>query len=143
MRVLYDSNVLVRYLAGDNKAKVLVERVIRGEWDGYITDVVASEVAYIYLRLALGVSRYKLKDALITMRERVKELLRDDVEPLLSLFKIARASVSASELLEFIENYGLLPNDALIAIAAIKGGMDAVVTFDDDFKRVPVIRTVP
>lgn len=138
MRVIYDSNVLVRYFAGDNKAKVLIERVIRGEWDGYITDVVASEVVYIYLRLALGVSRYKLKDALITMRESVKELLRDDVEPLLSLFKIARASVSTSELLEFID-----PNDALIAIAAIKGGMDAIATFDDDFKRVHVIKTIP
>ena len=143
MRVIYDSNVLVRYFAGDNKAKVLIERVIRGEWDGYITDVVVSEVVYIYLRLTLGVSRYKLKDALITMRESVKELLRDDVEPLLSLFKITRASVSASELLEFIENYGLLPNDALIAIAAIKGGMDAIATFDDDFKRVHVIKTIP
>ena len=32
MRVLYDSNVLVKYLAGYEDAKTLVEKVIEGEW---------------------------------------------------------------------------------------------------------------
>ena len=62
MRVLYDSNVLIRYLAGDERARVLIEKVASGEWEGYITDVVASEVIYVYLRLALDVPRYELKN---------------------------------------------------------------------------------
>ena len=69
MKVLYDSNVLIKYLAGDEKARTLVEKVVNGEWSGYIAGTVASETIYVYLRLALDVSRYNLKE-LITNRMR-------------------------------------------------------------------------
>ncbi len=48
MKVLYDSNVLIRYLAGDEKARILVENVINGEWSGYITETIASEIKHDY-----------------------------------------------------------------------------------------------
>jgi|GEM_PF-4457992 len=31
MKVLYDSNVLIKYLAGDERARALVERAVSGE----------------------------------------------------------------------------------------------------------------
>lgn len=31
MKVLYDSNVLIKYLAGDEGARALVERAVSGE----------------------------------------------------------------------------------------------------------------
>ncbi|BES82887.1 hypothetical protein [Pyrodictium abyssi] len=43
------------------EAKKLIDAVERGEWKGYINDVVVSEVVYGYLRLALNVSRYRLR----------------------------------------------------------------------------------
>ena len=43
MKVLYDTNVLIKYLAGDEKARTLVEKVINNEWAGYITETIASE----------------------------------------------------------------------------------------------------
>ena len=47
MKVLYDSNVLIKYLAGDEKARTLVEKVINGEWSRYITGTIASETIYV------------------------------------------------------------------------------------------------
>jgi len=47
LKVLYDSNVLTKYLAGDEKARTLVEKVINDEWRGYITGAIASEPAHI------------------------------------------------------------------------------------------------
>ena len=143
MKVLYDSNVLIKYLAGDEKARTLVEKVINGEWSGYITGTIASETIYVYLRLALEVSRYKLKELIAKQDERVKNLLEEDVRPILSLFNLITPKTSVEELLNLIESYGLPPNDALIAIAALKHGISAIATFDEDFRRVPWLRIIP
>jgi len=143
LRVLYDSNVLIKYLAGDEKARTLVEKVVSGEWEGYITGTVVSETIYIYLRLALDVSRYKLRELITRQDERVKNLLEEDIRPLLSLFKLVTAETRIEELLDLIESYGLLPNDALIAIVALKHGINTIATFDEDFRRVPRLRVIP
>ena len=143
MKVLYDSNVLIKYLAGDEKARTLVEKVINGEWSGYITGTIASETIYVYLRLALDVSRYKLKELITKQDEKVKNLLEEDVRPLLSLFNLITPETSVEELLNLIESYGLLPNDALIAVAALKHGISTIATFDEDFKRIPWLKVIP
>ena len=143
MKVLFDSNVLIKYLAGDEKAKTLVERVINGEWSGYITGTIVSETIYVYLRLALDVSRYKLKDLITKQDERVKTLLEEDVRPLLSLFNLITAEAGVEDLLNLIESYGLLPNDALIVVAALKHGISTIATFDNDYRRVPWLRVIP
>ena len=143
MKVLYDSNVLIKYLAGDEKARTLVEKVVGGEWEGYITGTVASETIYIYLRLALDVSRYRLRELITKQDERVKSLLEEDVGPLLSLFNLITPETSVEELLGLIKSYGLLPNDALIVIAALKHGISTIATFDEDFRRVPWLRVIP
>ncbi len=143
MRVLYDSNVLIRYLAGDETAKDLVDKVVSGEWEGYITGTIASEVVYVYLRLSLGVSRYELRGLITRQDDRVKSLLEEDVKPLLTLFDLVMVEADLDELLDIIENHGLLPNDALIAAAALKQGIGTIATFDEDFKRVPWLKVVP
>jgi predicted nucleic acid-binding protein len=143
LRVLYDSNVLVKYLAGDEEARTLVEKAVSGEWEGYITNTVVSETIYIYLRLALGVSRYRLRELITRRDQRVRNLLEEDVEPLLSLFNLVTAEARLEEILDLIERLGLLPNDAPIAIAALKHGIDTIATFDEDFKRVPWLKVVP
>ncbi len=143
MKVLFDSNILIKYLAGDEKAKTLVERVINGEWSGYITGTIVSETIYVYLRLALDVSRYKLKELITKQDERVKTLLEEDVRPLLSLFNLITAEAGVEDLLNLIESYGLLPNDALIVVAALKHGISTIATFDNDYRRVPWLRVIP
>ena len=143
MKVLYDSNILIKYLAGDEKARTLVENVSSGEWEGYITVTIVSETIYIYLRLALDVSRYKLRELITKQDERIKNLLEEDIRPLLSLFNLITVETRIEELLDLIESYGLLPNDALIAMVALKHGINTIATFDEDFRRVPWLRVIP
>ena len=111
--------------------------------EGYITDIVASETMYIYLRLALGVTRYRLRELIARRSSEDTELLEEDVKPLLSLFNMIAAEAAVEELVDLIESYGLLPNDALIAAAALRHGIDAVATFDEGFKRVQWLRVIP
>lgn len=47
------------------------------------------------------------------------------------------------ELYEVMERYRLLPSDAIIALTCRHYGIDIIITFDDDFKRVPWLRVVP
>jgi predicted nucleic acid-binding protein len=48
--VFVDSNVIIHHLAGDNKAKEIIENVESGGDTGYINQIVVSEVIFICLR---------------------------------------------------------------------------------------------
>ena len=120
-----------------------MEKAAQGAWEGYIIGTVASEVVYVYLRLALGVTRYELRRLVARRDERVRALLEEDVKPLLSLFEMLPLEVGVEELMELVEDYGLLPNDALIVVAALRNGVDAIATFDRDFKKVPWVKIIP
>ena len=50
---------------------------------------------------------------------------------------------SLGELLEIMRSYNLLPGDALIAITARRYGIDTILTFDEDFKRIPWLKVIP
>ena len=143
MKVFFDSNIFIKYLAGVEDAKKLIDRVEHGEWRGYTSDVVISEVVYGYLRLALNVSRYKLRDYVVKYIDRVKELLEQDVYSLFIDFEHLPTSVGIDRLLEYMVSYKLLPSDALIAATCRAYGIDTIATFDEDFKRVPWLRVVP
>ena len=52
-------------------------------------------------------------------------------------------SVGIDRVLEYMANYRLLPNDALIAATCRTYGIDPIATFDKDFKRVPQLRVIP
>ena len=79
MRVFFDSNVFLKHLARVEDAKKLIGKVEDGKWKGYVNDIIVSEVVYGYLRLALDVSRYRLRKHVIEYTDRVKESLEQDV----------------------------------------------------------------
>ena len=142
MRVFFDSNVFLKYLAGSVEAKSLVDMVEHGKWRGYINDVVVSEVAYGYLRLALNVSRHGLRRYIVKHIDEVKELLWNDVYPLFTCFEYLPASIGIDTLIEHMVEYKLLPNDALIVATCRAHGIENIATFDEDFERVPWLRTL-
>jgi predicted nucleic acid-binding protein len=47
------------------------------------------------------------------------------------------------ELLEVVVKYNLPPSDAVIALTCKHYGIDTILTFDEDFKRVPWLKVVP
>ncbi len=50
---------------------------------------------------------------------------------------------SLQEVVETIKQFKLLPADAIIALTCRHYGIDVILTFDDDFRRVPWLRVVP
>jgi len=145
MKVFFDSNVFLKYLAGVEAAKRLLDKVEHDEWKGYINDndIVVSEVVYGFLRLALNVSRYKLRKYIVKYTNRVRELLEHDIYPLFTDFEHLPANMGIDRLIEYMTKYGLLPNDALIVATCRAYGIENIATFDEDFRRVPWLRTIP
>ncbi|MCE4613675.1 MAG: PIN domain-containing protein [Desulfurococcales archaeon] len=47
------------------------------------------------------------------------------------------------ELLETMTRYNLPPSDAIIALTCRHYGIDTILTFDEDFKRVPWLKVIP
>ena len=47
------------------------------------------------------------------------------------------------EYLQIIQDFKLLPNDAQIALTCRHYGINIILTFDEDFKRVPWLKVVP
>lgn len=140
MKMFFDSNVFLKYLAGVEEAKKLLDKVEYDEWKGYVNDIVVSEAVYGYLRLALNVSRYKLKEYVAKYMDKIKELLEQDVYPLLVNFDHLPTSVSINTLIEYIVMYKLLPNDALIVATCKAYDIKNIATFNEDFSRVPWLR---
>ncbi|MEM3505071.1 MAG: type II toxin-antitoxin system VapC family toxin [Archaeoglobaceae archaeon] len=137
--VFVDTNVLIRHLSGDKRAKKVVEKVEMGEIDGYINQVVVSELIHVYLRLSTGRNSASLKKN----PELIKAVNLEPVYDLLNIFN----ELSSSEIIsrvskEFIMKYGLLPNDALIAATCKHYGIRKIATFDEDFKRVDFLEVL-
>ncbi|MCE4604028.1 MAG: PIN domain-containing protein [Aeropyrum sp.] len=42
-----------------------------------------------------------------------------------------------------MRQFGLLPNDALIVSTCKHHGLSTIITFDEDFKRIPWLKVIP
>jgi len=137
-----DSNVIVRYFTGDVAAKELLDPVIHGIIKGFINAVVFSEVIYIAIRLITGKKAYELKEDPSAIRNSINTL-RDHIEFIRTYFSELEIDDEVKRIaIEVMEQYGLLPNDALIAATCKRYGIKRVITFDDDFKRIPWIELI-
>jgi len=81
--------------------------------------------------------RKKGLDFAIGMLERYTEILHEFDVTLL------RDYAEPKELLETIRKYRLTPSDAIIALTCKHYGIDTIITFDEDFKRVPWLKVEP
>ena len=110
MEVFFDSNVLLYHLADTKEeATELIGRVENGEIAGFINDIVVSEVVYGYIRAVTDLSPSKLKKKIVQI-----EMDFTLIEELFGLFEILPLRTGVG-VIEFVTNYKLLPNDALIA----------------------------
>ncbi|MCE4599614.1 MAG: PIN domain-containing protein [Desulfurococcales archaeon] len=57
--------------------------------------------------------------------------------------KILKDYQSVEELRDIIAQYRLLPTDAQIALTCRYYGISTIASLDEDFKRVPWLRTIP
>ena len=137
--VFVDSNVIIHHLAGDNKAKEIIENVESGGDTGYINQIVVSEVIFICLKLKTKKSAFELKKAL----DIVKRVDLKNVYELLDIFIELPSDKGITRSAEdVIARYGLLPNDALIAATCKHHGIRKLATFNGDFKQVDFVEII-
>lgn len=100
----------------------------------YINEVVFSEVAYIFLRIASGKSYNTLRKD----RGLVSDAAKKFAEHVLPLLKLAEFLEVKQEVIEisggYMIEYGLLPNDALILATCKHYRLDAILSLDRDFE---------
>lgn len=86
------------------------------------------------------------------VREYIKthgyKLFEEDLNELTTLLKDAKVivledKVTPQELIDVARKYHLLPADALVALTCKHYGIERILTFDDDFKRVPWLTAIP
>lgn len=137
MKVFFDSNIFLYHLFGNYpKATHYIELVESGVIQGYISDIVYSEVILGYLRAQSNLNTHTLCEKLPYLDEN-----SEDLSPLFSLF-INIPTYIGNDIFEIIKLYHILPHDALISAVYKKSGVQKIVTNDKDFKRVPFLEII-
>jgi len=144
MRVFVDIGVILAFLAGqDDRAWKLLKEVENHEIIGYVNPLVVDEVIYGYLRLATRLSSRRMRELLARRDERYVSLVKNDVQPVLRLFTTLPLTAEPEEIIQYMEEYGLMPADAIIALTCKHHGINTIATLDEDFKRVPWLKVIP
>ena len=138
--VFVDSNIFLKVLEGDAISRDFLLKLCK---DGgiYRNPIVYSEVVYVWVRLSTGMSTLQLKKSPKVIKSGSKEFNK-----VLNLLDLAENlpinNVIEKMANEIIINYGLLPNDALIAATCKQYGIKKIATFDEDFKRLDFLEII-
>ena len=148
--ILLDTNAIVYYLHRIEPYASKVKQILVEEKDLAVSLRVIDEIIFTLIRLdALRKLNIRRLDQLreYIRKYGVKEFANamNDVEELIEEpgIIVLEDKGSLGELLEIMRNYSLLPGDALIAITARHYGIDTILTFDEDFKRIPWLKVIP
>ena len=145
-----DTNAIIYYLHDVKPFSQLVEDIISGEDELYTSIRVIDEAVFTIVRtkawLELGIRRIeKLREYIKTHGYGIFEEGLNELTTLLEDAKVAVLEDKATpqELIDVARKYHLLPADALIAQTCKHYGIERVLTFDEDFKRVPWLTVLP
>jgi len=159
MRIFVDASVFLKLLLdepGADKAQEILEAVESSRVIGYVTPMVLEEVAF---KLVFA----KASEILNTKNIwRIREAMRLDEETRRACTKVLREFHRYVEYMltkglrveyvtyedwrksiEVMERYGLLPADAIHLAVALRIGANAIASFDEDFRYVREVKTIP
>jgi len=145
-----DTNAIIYYLHDVKPFSQIVEDIISSEDELYTSIRVIDEAVFTIVRtkawLELGIRRIE------KLREYIKthgyEFFEVEINELTTLLKDAEVTVledkvTLQELIDTARKYRLLPADALIAQTCKHYGIGRILTFDEDFRRVPWLTVLP
>ena len=143
MKIFVDSSIILAFLAGqDERSYKIVEDIEDGVVTGYINAIVVDEVIHGYLRLTTKLSSRRIRQLLAKRNKKPIELIKNDVEPVLKLFISLPITLDPNEIINTIEEYGLMPADSIIVLTCKHHGINTIATLDEDFKRVPWLKVI-
>ncbi len=148
--IYVDANAIV-YLLHDIKPKSdqVIDVLSRSD-QAYTSLRTIEETSYILIRIYIG-KHYGVK-GIHGVREIINRqglgFIKDEVKAMRDLLSeysiiVLQDRAEVSEIHETMIKYNLLPGDAIIALTCRHYGIDTILTFDADFKRVPWLKVVP
>jgi len=148
--IYVDSNALV-YLLHDIKPKSdLVIDILSSSDEVYTSLRTIEEVSYILVRVYIS-KHYGVR-GIYHVREFIRkhglEVVKDELSTLRRLISdyniiTLQDKATVDEIHEVMIKYYLLQGDAIIALTCKHYSIDTILTFDDDFKRIPWLRVLP
>ena len=148
--IYVDANAIV-YLLHDVKPKSdLVIDILSRSDQAYTSIRTIEETSYILIRIYLG-KHYGVK-GIHEIREIINQqglgFIKDELKAMRGLLSdyniiVLQDRAEVSEIHDTMIKYNLLPGDAIIALTCKHYGIDTILTFDKDFKRIPWLKVVP
>ncbi|PUA33920.1 MAG: hypothetical protein B7O98_00425 [Zestosphaera tikiterensis] len=150
MRLAYiDTSFILSILLKTEKSD-LAEQILEAYSDSHFTisGIAINEALYVatyeyYRQKGIVKGGYGLS-RLISKQGYPREVI-DAIDSFLKDLntKIINDYFDYDEYLQIIQNFKLLPNDAQIALTCKHYGINTILTFDEDFKRIPWLRVAP
>ncbi len=148
--IYVDANAIV-YLLHDVRPKSdLVIDVLSESDQAYTSLRTIEETSYILIRIYLS-KQYGVK-SIHRIREIINQqglaFIKDELEAMQGLLSeyniiVLQDRAEVSEIHDTMIEYNLLPGDAIIALTCRHYGIDTILTFDEDFKRIPWLKVIP
>jgi len=148
--ILLDTNAVVYYLHGVEPYASKAGQVIAEAEDLAVTLRIIDEVVFTLIRLE-GWRRHGVR-RLSELKEYIRkhgikefyDVLNDVGEFVDKLgIRVLEDRGTFVELIDIIRKYHLLPGDTLIALTCRYYGISTILTFDEDFKRIPWLQVIP
>ena len=124
------------YILHDVVPEADIALKLLSEEKGYTSLRTIEETTFVLLKLVMR-KRYGVKGAY----ELRKALKKYDLSPVREELKALKDFIE--ELQEVILKYKVLLGDALIALTCKHYGIRKILTFDEDFKRIPWLEVLP
>ena len=114
----------------------------------HISLIVLNELLYVatreyYQTIGEAKGSYSLRRVIVT--KGYPKLITDGIHKLLEDLEVEVLveNVEYGEMLNTAASLRLLPSDAVIALTCKHYNINTILTFDEDFKRVPWLRVIP
>ncbi|MGC9444786.1 MAG: type II toxin-antitoxin system VapC family toxin [Candidatus Methanospirareceae archaeon] len=145
-KVFLDSNIFTYHLSGHSvfgePCREFLKNIERGIYEGYVNDVVFSEVLLNYIKSELfrqrGIKPHKVVQEIKRDPSQLDLVNFDVVTNLLEHLGVETLPISCdcNELVKIIQEHLLLPHDALHVVTMHRYGIPHIATNDPDFERV-------
>ncbi len=136
MRCLLDTNIFVEAFKGQKEAQNLLDFLVENSdrIEIYIPYNVVEETIFLLIKRTKNTGYWKLKKDKSLVIESFKEI-KPYLEFVFALCDVLFPTKKVMfESLNHIENYGLLPNDALVLAFCKVHKIDVLISLDSDFK---------
>ncbi|MCD6196064.1 MAG: PIN domain-containing protein [Staphylothermus sp.] len=146
---IVDTNIFIQYLLDGERADE-AEKLLASFSDLAVTIGIINEVEFVIIR-RLAKRRLGIK-SLMKLKEHIRlkgiDFAYDKLEKYANMLQELEITIlwdyaEPRELLEIMEKYRLTPSDAIIALTCKHYAINTILTFDQDFKRIPWLTVIP